>query len=232
MAFNIVSIIALAIILVLGFLGLKRGLIMSVWHLVSAVVIMALTITLSPYVTKLAKNNEKIYGFFYSKVQNTVKVPTTNTGDVEEFIKDFKLPEKVEKIATEYAVNKFADKEKQQSFENSVHEKLTGALLTVLGFIVTLIVVAIGMTLLVKLINKAAELPVIKTFNKLGGVLLGVLEGILIIWCAIGIVPMLSATEFGGKLIEQIQADRFLSVLYEHNIVSTIMSARILSFFK
>lgn len=230
---NVVSIIALIVILCLAGLGFKRGLIMSVWHLVSMIVILGVTIWLSPYVAKFAKGNEKIYGTFYSTMEKTVHVPVKSADEMDNFIKDFHLPEKAEKVVLDFASKYYGDAEDaQKSFADKVHEKLTEASLTALSFVITFGLVTLALTLIFKGLDLASKLPVINSMNKLGGIALGALEGLLIVWIAIGIVSLISVTPFGAKVVEQIQANKFLKVLYENNIVSTILSGRILAIFK
>lgn len=230
---NIIAILAFIVIIGLAGLGFKRGLIMSVWHLVSMIVIMGLTIWLSPYVAKFMKGNEKIYGTFYSTMEKTVHVPVKSSDEIDEFIKGWNLPEKAEAKVLDMTAKYFGNAEDiQKSFAEKVYEKLTEASLTALSFVITFGLVALAATLIIKGLDLASKLPVINAANKVGGIALGAVEGLLIVWIAIGIISLTGMTPFGTKLVEQIQANKFLNVLYEHNIVSTILSGKIFKIFK
>lgn len=233
MTWNLVAIIALVIVLALAGLGYKRGLIMSIWHLVSFVLIIGLTIWASPHVAKFAKNNEKIYKLFYSTIAKTVKVPAKSGDDIDKFIEGLHLPEKAEDVVQNFASRYYGDVEDvQKSFEEKVYEKLTDMTLTALSFLITLGLAALAVTIVFNMLDLVSKMPLLNMANKLGGIALGLAEGILIIWVACGIIPLFSATSWGGTVIEQIQANKILNALYEHNIVSTILSGKIMSVFK
>lgn len=230
---NIIPVIALIIILALAGLGFKRGLIMSIWHLVSMIVILGVTIFLSPYVAKFAKSNEKIHNTVYQTMEKTVNIPAKSGDDIEKFIKDWKLPEKVEETVLKAASKYYGDAEDaQKSFADGVHEKLTDAVLTAVSFLLTFLIVTIVSSFILKALDLASKLPVVNAVNKLGGILLGAAEGILIVWALVGIATMTSMTETGAKIVEQIQANKYLKILYDHNIFSTLLSGTIFKIFK
>lgn len=233
MTLNIVSIIAIIIIAGLAGLGFKRGLIMSIWHLVAMIVILGITIYVSPYVAKFAKSNETIYNVFYSTMEKTVSVPAKSGEDIDNFIKDWHLPAKVEKVVLDFASNYYGDAEDvQKSFANKVHEKLTDATLTALSFVITFAVVTVLVSLVFKALDLASKLPLINTANKLGGIALGAIEGILIVWVLVGLAAMTSMTSAGAKIVEQIQANKYLNIMYENNLLATLLSGRIIEVFK
>ena len=228
MNINITLIIALAVILALAGLGYKRGLIMSIWHLVSFIVVIAVTIIVSPYVAKFAKNNEKIYNTFYNTICKTVNVPVKSGEDCDKFIEGLKLPEKVEDKVLEKAKEYYPNVQTaQESLADKIHEKLTDFSITVTSFLLTFLVVFLLANMLVSGLDLLSKAPIINMGNKLGGIALGAAEGILIVWAVCGLVPMISATPLGIKIVEQIGRSKLLTFFYEHNLISTVMSGKI-----
>ena len=69
---NWILIAVLGIIAVLGFVGLKKGLIKMVFSLVSTVVALLVAMLFSPVVSGMMKNNEAIVGFFDEKISAVV----------------------------------------------------------------------------------------------------------------------------------------------------------------
>ena len=65
---NWILIAVIGIIVVLGWLGMKKGLIKMVFSLVSTIVALLVAMLFSPVVAGMMKNNEAIVGFFDEKI--------------------------------------------------------------------------------------------------------------------------------------------------------------------
>lgn len=233
MGINITVIAALLVVLIFAIIGLKRGLIMSVYHLISVILIFILTIVANPYVSKWMKGNEKIYGSLYEKVEKNINVPQINVSGAESFIENTELPESVREYlhnaSQEYIDNKLDAA--QKSFADYVHEKLTNLIISCIAFIVTFIAAIIAVTLVFKLMDLISKLPGLKEVNKFSGLLVGLAEGIIIVWIACGLIPLISSTDFGKTIIEDIYENKVMTFLYENNFISTVISGRILTIF-
>lgn len=228
MELNTVVIVALAIVAILGIMGLKRGLIKAVWHLVSIFVILGITIIASPYVARFAKSNEKIYNYFYNVVEKKVDIPATSGDNIDKFIDSLSLPERVTRFINEKAVDFYGKAENaQENFAQSVYTKLTDVILTSLSFILTFLIVTILCYLIIGAINEASKMPVLNAANKLGGLAIGLVEGIAIVWIICGVVPLISSSKLGQYIIECIYTNKFLTFFYENNILGELMSGRI-----
>lgn len=228
MEWNVVVIVALFIILALAGLGYKRGLVEAIWHLVSFVLILGITIFVSPYVAKFAKSNETIYNLFYSTVTTTVHVPAASGDDIDNFIVGLSLPEKVQDFILNRTGEYYGDVENaQQSLAEAVYEKLTDTILTSLAFIITFGLAALVVYIIFKMLDLASKLPVVHAANKLGGLAVGAIEGVVIVWIICGCVPFISSSEAGKYIIDCIYTNKFMKFLYEHNIFSEVMSGRI-----
>ncbi len=227
-----VTFIVLALIVVgLAVLGCSRGLITSVWHLAGVIIIIALTIMLAPTVAKALANNDKVYDKIYEKVKATVdaNIPEGSSADIDDLIDGMNLPEAVSQMFKKSVEERNGEIETaRQKMVESIYEKATNAVITGISYIITLIIVIILSAIGVGLLNKLFMLPGLNTVNKLGGFIFGFAEGILIVWVICGIAPAFAATEFGAKMIEHIQANGILRFFYEHNLVSTLITAKLL----
>ena len=228
---NITAIVALLIIVALAVLGFARGLITSVWHLAGAIIVIFLTIVLAPTVAGFLNNNEKIHSRIYEKVEQTIHIEVSEGGylNMDKIVEELNLPEAVEKIFKDSLKDKSSEQEsKQQDMVKNFYEKVTGSIITGISYIVTLILVIIITAILVWLLNKFFELPGLNTVNKVGGLIFGLAEGVIIVWAACGIITVFAATEFGSTVIGQIQENPVLKYFYDHNLISTIMAAKMM----
>ena len=62
------------------------------------------------------------------------------------------------------------------------------------------------------------ELPGIRVVNRMAGLLLGMIKGVIILWLALFVITIFCGTEVGGNLLEQVEKDVFLNFLYERDI--------------
>ncbi len=225
---NVTALVALLIIVGLAILGFVRGLISSVWHLAGAIIIIFLTVVLAPTVAGFLNNNEKIHSGIYEKVEKTIHIeaPDGGTFNMDTIVERLNLPAAVEKI--------FKDSMKDdmeinaQSYISLFYEKVTGLIITGISYIITLIIVIIATAIIVWLLNKFFELPGLNAVNKAAGLIFGLAEGIIIVWAACGIITVFAATEFGSTVISQIQENAILKYFYEHNLISTIVAAKMM----
>lgn len=233
---NVTFIVALVVIIGLTVLGYVRGLIKSVWHFAGAIIIIALTLMLAPTTAKILNNNEKIRSKVYEKVKETIKVPEGGivnqdkfNGTIEDLIEDLNLPSSMEEMFKKYINEKGDSVEKaQQDMVESFYDKATTAVITGAAYVVTLILVIILSAIAVWLLDKFFTLPGLNAVNKIGGLIIGLAEGIIIVWAFCGLISVFAATETGATIIEQIKANPLLNYFYEHNLISTVISAKLM----
>lgn len=87
-----------------------------------------------------------------------------------------------------------------------------------ISFVVTLGVVRLLLGALSFCLSFVFELPIVGSINRLGGVLFGAAEGLLIVWLVLLIISLFEDSEMGRLLYEQIYSSRFLTLLYERNV--------------
>lgn len=93
----------------------------------------------------------------------------------------------------------------------------------VIVFIVIYGLIMIGLRLLITSLNILAKLPILKSMNKICGLLVGFLEGILVLWIIFAVAYAISATPPGVWIEEKAMENSFLTFLYENNLVSHII---------
>ena len=229
---NITALVALLIVIALTVIGYIRGLIKSVWHFAGAIIVIALTLMLAPTVAKALNNNETIRSKVYEKVKETVKLPEggiVSQDKIDGTIEDLNLPSQIEEMFKKY-INENSDgvKRAQEDMVEAFYDKTTTTVITGIAYIATLIGVIILSALAVWLLDKFSKLPGLNAVNKVGGLIFGLLEGVIIVWAFCGFVSVFGATQTGAKIIADIQDNVVLKYFYEHNLISTVISAKLM----
>ena len=71
--------------------------------------------------------------------------------------------------------------------------------------------------------NLITKLPIIKQFDKLGGIIYGILEAIVVIYIILAIISFVSPVLSGSGIIEAIQKSFIGSMMYNNNLLIKII---------
>lgn len=96
---------------------------------------------------------------------------------------------------------------------------LADLLLQAAAFLITLLFVGVLVQGLALSLGLAAKLPVLHGINKMAGLVLGLGEGVLLVWIFFFVVTVCAATETGGELLLMIAESDVLSWLYRRNLL-------------
>ncbi len=107
------------------------------------------------------------------------------------------------------------------SFAAYVGTYISRMVLKILSFLVTFILAVIIVRALMAAVDIIGELPGIGFLNHLGGVALGGLIALMIVWLAFLVLALLYSTEVGKTCFELIDQSKILTFLYEKNLLLT-----------
>lgn len=192
----IIDIVLIAIILLSAFLGYKKGLVKLGAKLFAGIIAIIITVIIyKPVSGMIIKNtpiDEKIKNAIIQNTENVIdensKVPQTVTSQVKNQI----LPEEAEKIS-----------------KNVVYA-ITAVVLFVL--------VKIVLSIVISLMDFVANLPILKQFNEVGGIVYGIVRGLLIVCICILLSGAYTKINPESTLNTMIQSSNLTKVIYK-NIV-------------
>ena len=78
-------------------------------------------------------------------------------------------------------------------------------------------------SLLFKVFNIAAKLPIIKQANGLVGGVLGAVIGIFVCWIVAAVMTMFIGQEGTGWIIDNVESSKFARHLFDTNIIFTVL---------
>lgn len=97
--------------------------------------------------------------------------------------------------------------------------KLADIVLNAIVHIVVFILVFVGVKVIVSVTGLVSKLPVIKQANKLGGLALGLVEGLIAVWVLFVIITAAGNSSWAADALASIGENGFLSFLYDNNPV-------------
>ncbi len=158
-------------------------------------------------------------------IQNT-KIDENIESIIYEKIKDIDFENMTEEEKKENQILVFAQKDIKESIKKSkdntgkyIAESLAQTIVEIGTFIITIIILRIALIILNLLSNIIAEIPIIKQFNKSGGIIYGILEGLLIINVVLAICYIINPIYLNGKIDQNIQKSQLGKAIYENNII-------------
>ena len=236
---NWLLILALGIIGVFAFIGWRVGFVKSVFSLVSTIAVIIITILVSPIVTNMLKDSETISGAIQSKLEEIIdlsgiaeSLSSDEEKDPASFIDGLNLPDSIKETIKDSLAETMEEKEEEaaafvgeklDSLEVYICELLTNIILNALGFFITFLVAAVGLAILCFVLDLLSKLPVLHQINTLAGVVMGAVEGLVILWIVFIVITMLGSTAFGQNCMTMISDSKILSFLYDSNVLSKIL---------
>lgn len=209
----IVGIIALCIII--GYIkGLTGSLIKILSFVLSLVVAFVLFIPVSNFIinnTQIDENLEKSIREMVITQDDKQKVETTSEEDMPTAFTNL-INQKVEEAAN-------------QAKEGIVDSAAREVTITIIkaGTWIALFIIARLLFILLKFVTALiAKLPVIKQCDKLGGIIYGLVEGLIITYVALAIISFVTPMT-KGTLAENINKSYIGSFMYQNNILLNII---------
>ena len=200
---NILSWAALAVLTYCALRGWRRGLIMTVFSMFATVIAIAISAQLSPQLSQTWQNTA-FYEIVSERVEMTLFKGQDSQNDGEEgednrgVINSLPLPDVVQNVL---ASNDDA-----------------------LSFVLVFAGVSIIMRIIIRCLNLLSRLPVIHTMNKMGGMLVGLLKGLILLWLICIVITIMSGTEAGIYLYGQINESPFLKYIYDNNMIMALIT--------
>ena len=204
MDFIIIAILVLSIIM-----GYKKGLINVVFNIFAFFMALIATIILYRPVANIIINNTEID----DKIKSAIINNTTEEKQSEESSSNTGMQKYIED-----AIKNTADEAKSQVIEtiaNTVSIRVVEILTSIILFIVIRAVLIV-----LKVFTQAiANLPLIKQFNELGGVVYGMAKGLIIVYIILTIMYFVVSINGKGNIAEAINNSYITKILYNNNII-------------
>lgn len=214
-----------AVLVVFALKGRKVGFIKTIFSIFSIIIAIVVSSALSPYVSKALRTNDKFYNYINERVEDVINLKVedkdkTTVSEQAEAISKLSLPDSIKKNLLENKNNSEVYKALHvDTFKEYVNGYITTIAINAIAFIITYVVVTILLFGVCIALNIISKLPIINGLNKTAGLLVGLFEGLLVIWMLCIVLTAFSSTETAQKLFEMIKESQFLSCLYNNNLL-------------
>lgn len=228
MNMNILSWVALALLIIFALNGRRRGLIMTVFSTFTMVISIAVAINVSPYVSQTWQDTT-FFNIISEHVEETLFGEDAgelhDVSEQAEAIQSLPLPDSIKDALLENNNTQIYDALGITAFKSYVANYLTCLMINALSFMLVFLGSVIVLKIVAGCLNIISYLPVLHSMNKLGGFLLGLVNGFVVLWIVCIAATIFSGTGLGGYIYGQINNSMFLRFIYDHNYLLTIIAS-------
>lgn len=194
------------------FFGYKKGLVNVVFNLCAVLVAIVVTFILYKPVSTLVIEN--------TQLDETIKQTIIEKGITQK--KETKVEEGsgLDKYIEKYAQDAITDA--KNNVVESVADTITNNAVNIIVAIALFIIIRILLIFAKALAEALAELPIIKQFDKLGGVLYGIIVGLLAIYIVLAIIFFIVSINGIDGLSDAIDSSIITKYLYGNNMILNI----------
>ncbi len=205
----LMDLIIIAILVLSIIMGYKKGLINVVFNIFAFFIALIATIILYRPVANIIINNTEID----DKIKSAIINNTTEEKQSEESSSNTGMQKYIED-----AIKNTADEAKSQVIE-TVANTVSIRAVEILTSIILFIVIRAVLIVLKVFTQAIANLPLIKQFNELGGVVYGIAKGLVIIYIILTIMYFVVSINGKGNIAEAINNSYITKILYNNNII-------------
>ena len=200
------SIIIDLIMLLFIFLGYKRGLVKVAFKLCTFFIAIIVAFVFYKPVAKLVIANTNIDETIETAI--TRKILPEGATETQEVDLSQDLPSIILKNSSDTV--------------QSISKSFTNTIIETACLLLIFIIVKIVLKFVTALADLIAKLPILKQFNKLGGTLYGIIEGLFIVFLGFAIISLI-APMLDSSVLDAINSSTLGSICYNNNLLLKII---------
>lgn len=227
---NWLSIAAGVYLLSMVLYGHYRGFIRLAVSMVALIAALTIVHVSMPRVTEYLKENTTIQQALSDSMKEAAGIGLSENGDGEDapsiqraVIENLNLPDNIKAALIENNNHEVYELLGVDAFADYIGNYLADMILNSVGFVLLFALVYLLIKLVVRWLDLIARLPILSGMNKIAGALLGGVQGLIFLWIFCLILMAGSGTSWGMALLDQVEASKWLSFLYEHNFLNAIV---------
>lgn len=216
----IVDIIIIAICIVTIYLGYRRGLTSVLYGIIAFIISLIIVFILYKPVSNAIINNTQIDENIAETIKNML--PEEMLSGENKSQENTNISEGGLEIVNNYVTEAVAKAEKDISSYVAIQ---LSQFFVRIGTMILLFVISRIVLIIIKFAtNIIAMLPIISTFNRLGGLIYGILKSLIIIYVCLAIFSMLSPIISSWGIIEAIEESHLGRLFYNNNIILNLIT--------
>ena len=221
----ILDLILIGIIVAICVNAYIQGLIVSLFNLVSSFAAMILAFLLCPVLAGIIELSP-IYGGIKDPIYNSLLSVANENGikTTEGLLKQLPLhPAAMERIKEQVANESITE---VSAIAGKVSELITSFIIQIISIIILFIIIKLLLLLVKGVLKKINKLPIIRQTDKIGGVILGIIEAFVLL-TVVGALFALFSGSVDSKFMEAVENSLVGKFFYECNFLISYLKSLI-----
>lgn len=206
--------------------GFHKGFIRKSVSALSIVLTLVLVTWLTPHITTFIEEKTSLQMSLQSACSEMFLNEEYNENvknDQVLMIENMNLPENIKEMLLENNNSEAYALLKVSGFHDYVGAYLANMIINALTYLIAFVIVWTGIKAVVLALDIVTMLPILHGVNKLAGGVLGLVQGVVLVWVLFLLGAILCNGEMGQQLMKLIHENQFLAFLYNYNLVMHII---------
>lgn len=223
------DIVVIGIIGLNAFISYQRGLIKTLFKFVSLIISVMVTMYVYPYVSQFLIHNTGVYGSIKDWIIGLLKLEgaaetAQTTGDQMNFISGLQIPEAFKHILVTNNNSEIYNLLDVNNIGDYIGGMIATLIINIIAFLGVFIIVSILMRVVISLADLVSKLPVLNQINKLGGLVIGAIIGVIVVWLLGLVLSMVSANPSVAKVYETLEVSKVANFFYDNNLLMKVVT--------
>lgn len=222
---NILLIIVLLYLIACIWNGYRKGLVKMVFSVVALFAAIVISRMAAPQVEDYLQKETNVHEQIQEKtddyvetiLQEKLSAGLFSVSDQAYAIEELPLPKYIRSVLTKNNTEEIYKILGVDAFQDYISSSLAGFIVTALAFVLSFVIIGVGVFLAEKLIEQIARLPGINGINRLAGAATGFVKALVVLWVLCLVVTAAAGTAAGQQLLKMIGDSQILSMIYNHN---------------
>ena len=221
---KLLDVIIIAVLALFVFLGYRRGLIRTIFSLVSFGISILLSIYLYPIIAEWLRGTP-VFTALKDYIIRTMGLEEVVHLHTVELIGSLPVPDLLRRsLLMHYDTPSMFEMLGVHTIEEYIAGFFAGMAINIISMILVFIIVRIILGVLAGMLDIVGRLPVIRPFNRAGGLILGLLQGVLIVWIGLAIINLFFLDPTTPQLASLLNESLIAGWIYEHNPIMVMLA--------
>ena len=205
------------------YIGYRRGFIRTFFSLFSFILSIALASYLYPRVAEWMRSTP-IYTGLKDYIIRTMGLEGVVQAHTADTIAALPLPELIRNALIQHETPNMFALLNVSTIEEYIAGFFAGMAINIIAMVVVFILVRIILGVISGMLDIVGRLPVIRFFNNGGGLILGLLQGIIIIWIGLAIMTLFFLDPTTSQLVRLLDESLVAGWAYENNPIMAMLA--------
>lgn len=229
MSFSYLDYIFIGIIALTAIFAFGRGLIKTVYSFSSLLIGMGVAYTIYPKVTGFLLKYTNIYGSMVNKIIEALNLEELSHNKISpqdqlEVIDKLKVPQFLKVVLKENKNIEVYDILKATKLEEYIGGTIATIAMNALAFLLVLLLTTLILKIASHALDIVSKLPVIHQLNKIGGLTIGLVQGVVLVWIVCIVLSFVMSLQTDDKLLLLIERSPLVKYFFNHNFLVSFIS--------